>query len=111
MKEVLGKRYFRALTDEELVRWRPDFGAYWHARNQNVGAANREMRRRAAIGGFDGVQAWLATIPAARDEMLKERAAREYVQRPEVQAGLAGMAREIEADFLFGSGLRLGEPA
>lgn len=66
MSEVersLGRRFFRKLTDAELIAWRPTqmrgwFG--WTDSYGNVGAANREMRRRAKLEGLASPYDWLA---------------------------------------------------
>lgn len=67
--KCLGNRFFRSLTDQELRDWRPStprgwFGWSGHADCSNVGAANREMRRRAKIAGMTSPYEWLATMHA-----------------------------------------------
>lgn len=62
---TLGKRFFRSLTDKELVAWRPStprgmFGWSGAPDTTNVGSANREMRRRAKMAGMSNVYDWLA---------------------------------------------------
>ncbi|WP_347270361.1 hypothetical protein [Rhizorhabdus histidinilytica] len=62
---VLGKRFFRRLSDAELASWRPaepQSPDEWSARCHNVGAANREMRRRAKRNGHPGVRDWLVLL-------------------------------------------------
>jgi hypothetical protein len=57
----LGNRYFRNLTDAELVSWRPSF-YFSAARNANVGAANREILRRAKVAGFQSATEWMRSV-------------------------------------------------
>ncbi len=63
---ALGRRFFRSLTDAELIAWRPTeprgmFGWSSPGDCQNIGAANREMRRRTKKAGFGTVYEWLAS--------------------------------------------------
>jgi len=63
---ALGRRFFRSLTDAELIAWRPTeprgvFGWCSPEDCQNIGAANREMRRRTKKAGFGTVYEWLAS--------------------------------------------------
>lgn len=65
--ECLGNRFFRSLSDQELRDWRPTtprgtFGWSSPADCTNVGAANREMRRRAKISGLSSAYEWLGVI-------------------------------------------------
>ena len=62
---AMGKRWFKSLTDAELIAYRPKAERGWlgwsdHISCQNVGAANREMRRRSKLAGLAGPYEWLA---------------------------------------------------
>jgi hypothetical protein len=52
----LGSRYFRRLSDLDLIAWRPADGRYHEG---NISACNREVRRRAAKAGM-GPLDWIA---------------------------------------------------
>lgn len=67
-ERTLGNRFFRALSDAELAAWRP--ASY---RGLNVGAANREMRRRAKIEGLATPYHWIAKHGPGREWCLTFR--------------------------------------
>jgi hypothetical protein len=58
---VLGNRFFRKLTDQELVNWRSP-KPLGFAHNKNVSDHEREMRRRSAVAGFTSVYDWMKHI-------------------------------------------------
>ena len=66
--ETLSKRFFRALDDAALTSWRPEAGGNWAARCANIGAANREMRRRSKKAGFISVYEWLDHLKGTVNE-------------------------------------------
>lgn len=57
----LSRRFFRQLSDAELLAWKPS-GDHWFSRSWNTSKANREYRRRAARAGFSSVYDWLRSI-------------------------------------------------
>lgn len=54
------RRFFRHLTDAQLLAWRPS--PHNQARSANISKANREYRRRAARAGFSNVYDWMRSV-------------------------------------------------
>jgi hypothetical protein len=68
-ERTLSKRFFRGVTDRELLDWRPVTPRGWYGwegiAGANVGRANAEMRSRARRDGFASAWDWVAAIARA----------------------------------------------
>ena len=74
-EQAYGNRFFRGLSDKELLEWRPKNARGWGGWSspidcQNVSAANREIRRRAKVGKFWGPYDWVEKMKATYSTSL-----------------------------------------